>query len=202
MIHRTPFASPAGVRGGLLSVFLLLSGTQALADHITGQVIEIVDGDTISLLTSDDWQIHIRLASIDAPEPDQPYNDGARKTLSALTLGKHATLRVYARDQSGRSIAQVFVDGRDINHEMVRRGAAWVSPHAPTDELLSLEAEAKRNRRGLWAQPRKDIVAPWLWSRSRQQSLHTVVSSCNDDSPALDCPMRRLNWKPRDERQH
>ncbi|GAB3470590.1 thermonuclease family protein [Azotobacter salinestris] len=204
MIYRTPFANQATVKGSLLSMLLLLGSTQAPAEEITGQVVEVLDGDTLSVVTSDDWQIHVRLANIDAPNPDQPYSDKARQTLSKLALGKRAILQVQARDLAGRSVAQMFVEGKDINREMIRRGAAWVAHDeaTPLAELLPVEAEAKRERCGLWGQPRKDIVAPWIWSNSKQQTLHTVVSSCAGRSGTPDCPMRRLNWVPQDEQRH
>ncbi|GAB3372854.1 thermonuclease family protein [Azotobacter armeniacus] len=204
MFYRTPFANQAAVRGSLLSMLLLLGSPQAQAEEITGQVIEVLDGDTLSLLTSDDWQIHVRLAGIDAPDLTQPYNDKARQTLSNLALGKRATLQVQARDLAGRSVAQMFIEGLDVNREMVRRGAAWVAQDhaAPAADLLPVEAEAKRERRGLWAQPKKDIVPPWVWSKSKRQPLQTVVSSCAGHSGAPNCPMRRLNWLVPDEQQH
>ncbi|AJE21561.1 thermonuclease family protein [Azotobacter chroococcum] len=203
MIHRTPFAHQTALKGSLLSVLLLLGSNTAMAEEITGQVVEVLNGDTLSLLTSDDWQIHVRLANIDAPNPSQPYSDKARQTLSALALGKRATLKVQARDMAGRSVAQVFIEGKDINREMVRRGAAWVAHDhaAPPVHLLPDEAAAKRERRGLWSQPKQDIVAPWVWSNTKQQGQQTMVSSCAGHSGTPACPVRRLNWVPQDERQ-
>lgn len=204
MIYRTSFAKPTTVRGSLLSVLLLLGNGQVRAEEIAGQVIDILDGDTLSLLTSDNWQIHVRLADIDAPEPSQPYSDKARKMLSALALGKRATLKVQARDLAGRSVAKLLIDGLDINREMVRHGAAWVDhdQDPPPAHLLPVEAEAKRERRGLWAQPKKDIVPPWVWSKSKRQPLQTVVSSCAGHTKAPSCLIRRLNWGPLDEAQY
>lgn len=203
MTHRTPSTHQTAVKGSLLSMLLLLGSGQALAEEIAGQVIEVIDGDTLSLLTSDDWQIRVRLAGIDAPNADQPYSDKARQTLSALALGKRATLQVQARDLSGRSIAQMFIEGQDINRELVRRGAVWVAhDHAsPPAHLLPDETEAKRARRGLWGQPQKDIVAPWVWSNSKREPLQTVVSSCAGRSGTPNCPVRRLNWAPQEEQQ-
>lgn len=52
----------------------------------------------------------------------------------------------------------------DVNTEMVRRGAAWVFRRYSDDPaLLRLEAEARADRRGLWALPEAGRVPPWEW---------------------------------------
>ncbi|MDR3260216.1 MAG: hypothetical protein LBT78_00095 [Tannerella sp.] len=55
----------------VVSVLLLFSGfTQ---ERLTGRVVKVQDGDTITILTSEKEQIKIRLYGIDAPEKSQDY---------------------------------------------------------------------------------------------------------------------------------
>ncbi len=57
-------------------------------------------------------------------------------------------------DRYGRIVGRVFIDGIDVNRELVAQGYAWVYRKYSNDaELLSLEAEAKQKRLGLWADP-------------------------------------------------
>lgn len=62
------------------------------AETITGKVVGISDGDTLTLLTADKRQVEVRLAEIDTPERTQPYGTRAQQQLSALAFGKQAEL--------------------------------------------------------------------------------------------------------------
>lgn len=56
-----------------LGLALLLSAGVVLADTLTGKVVGVSDGDTITVLDSDKRQHKIRVAGIDAPEKNQPF---------------------------------------------------------------------------------------------------------------------------------
>jgi endonuclease YncB( thermonuclease family) len=49
--------------------------------------------------------------------------------MSELVFGRNVELRVYGLDKYGRTLATVFVDGKDVCLEEVRRGYAWVYRH-------------------------------------------------------------------------
>jgi len=68
-------------------------------------------------------------------------------------------------DRLGRTLARVTCAGVDANAEQVRRGWAWVFiRYAPKDSpLYRLEAEARADKRGLWADD--EPVPPWGWRR-------------------------------------
>jgi endonuclease YncB( thermonuclease family) len=52
-------------------VFLLLAAPTAFADSLTGKVVKVADGDTITVLDNTNTQHRIRLQGIDAPETGQ-----------------------------------------------------------------------------------------------------------------------------------
>ena len=142
----------------------------ATVAELAGRVVGVADGDTLTLLTQDKRQIRVRLAEIDTPERAQPYGSRARQELSGLAYGKVAQVTVEDTDRYGRTVGRVHAEGRDVNAEMVRRGAAWVYrrySHDPT--LLSLEAEARAAGRGLWALPEAQRVPPWEWRAAKRE---------------------------------
>jgi len=130
---------------------------------LNGRVVGITDGDTLTLLV-DRRQVRVRLAQIDAPESDQPYGKKAEAALSALAFGRQAHVEVVDIDRYGRTVGEVFVDGTDVNREMVRAGHAWAyTKYSHTTEIIELEDSARAAKQGLWALPENQREPPWLW---------------------------------------
>lgn len=149
-----------------LCLALLLATAPAFAAELTGRVVGITDGDTLTLLSDNRRQIHIRLAGIDTPEARQPYGSRSRQALAALVFRRRVTVMVTDTDHYGRKVGRVIADGNDVNATMVRLGAAWVYRAYNDDPaLLRLEAEARAARRGLWALPEGQRQPPWEWRR-------------------------------------
>ncbi|WP_198374025.1 thermonuclease family protein [Neoroseomonas rubea] len=143
----------------------------ALAAQLRGRVVGISDGDTLTLLTPAREEVRIRLSDIDTPERGQPYGDRARHELSNLAFDRQVRIEVRDIDRYGRTVGRVYVGSTDISAELIKRGAAWVFRRYSNDPvLLRLEAEARAARRGLWALPEAQRVAPWDWrAASRRQ---------------------------------
>jgi endonuclease YncB( thermonuclease family) len=151
-----------------LFVLLLLIAVPAWAETLTGRVVAIADGDTLTLLTPGRRQVKIRLHGIDTPESRQPWGTRARQALSDLAFQKPARVEVQDTDRYGRTVGRVYVGAVDINAELVRRGMAWVYTRYNRDAALpALEADARAARRGLWADPRP--VPPWDWRRQNRR---------------------------------
>ena len=73
----------------LLLVVLLALCAQTQAENLSGLVLGVADGDTISLRDTSQTQHRIRLSGIDAPEKAQPYYGlQSRQSLSDLVLGR------------------------------------------------------------------------------------------------------------------
>jgi endonuclease YncB( thermonuclease family) len=58
----------------------------ASAETLTGRVVGVTDGDTITLLGENRRQHRIRLAGIDAPEKGQPFGQKSKQALSDLVF--------------------------------------------------------------------------------------------------------------------
>ena len=94
--------------------------------ELTGQVIRIVDGDTLWLKTASDAEpAVIRIEGIDAPESCQPGGADATQALTRLVLNRNVTVRIVARDDFARIVGKVFDGTVDVGDRMVRDGHAW-----------------------------------------------------------------------------
>lgn len=161
----------------------LLCGAGVLAQApLVGKVVSVADGDTLTVLVQGNRQVKVRLAQVDAPERGQPHGTRSRQALAELAFQATVTVQVKEIDRYGRTVGTVFVDGRDVNAELVRRGAAWVYARYATDPALyELQSQAQRDGRGLWSLPEAQRVPPWQWRRERRGA-----SSAIDTPPAED----------------
>ena len=152
-------------------LFLVISSASQASD-LTGKVVGITDGDTFTLLTADKKQVKIRLAEIDAPESGQPYGNKSKQALSGLIFGKDVRVVVQTTDRYGRTVGRPYVGSLDISAEMIRMGAAWVYRDYLRDKgLLTLESDAKTNKRGVWGLSEAQNVPPWEWRRGLNNSV-------------------------------
>lgn len=155
----------------------LLLSQVAVANTLTGRVVWVADGDSLTVTTGHVMQRNleqhrIRLSEIDAPEKGQAYGRDALKALRAMTLGRTVEIFIEGKDQYGRLVGRVTANRHgefiDVNAELVRLGLAWTSPpHVQDTLLIRLEEEAQKAKRGLWAQPESERIAPWDWRKSR-----------------------------------
>lgn len=136
--------------------------------EITGRVVSVADGDTLTLLADGRTQHKIRLAEIDAPEKRQAFGERSRQSLAELCAGVEAQAMVQTVDRYGRSVARVRCNAVDANAEQVRRGMAWVYDRYVVDRALyRVQTEARDGRRGLWADA--DPVPPWDFRRRQRE---------------------------------
>jgi endonuclease YncB( thermonuclease family) len=136
------------------------------ADVISGRVVGVADGDTITLLDSTNTQHKIRLAGIDAPEKKQAFGTASKKSLSDLVYGKQVEVDWSKKDRYGRTVGKVIVDGIDANLEQIKRGMAWFYAKYQNEqsardrqEYAGAQNYAEKNRLGLWAD--RSPISPW-----------------------------------------
>ena len=155
----------------LLLAACLLVAQLSFAAELTGLVVGVSDGDTITVLV-DKTPYKIRLAGIDAPESRQAFGQASKQHLSALVYKKPVTVLWDKKDRYGRTLAKVMVDGTDACLEQVKAGVAWhykryeaEQPAQDRGDYAAAEDRAKGERIGLWsdAQP----TAPWGWRREK-----------------------------------
>ena len=128
-----------------------------------GNVIRVTDGDTITVRTGE-VNFRVRLHGIDAPERGQPFGTKARDALSEMVAGKVITVKVMDVDRYGRLIGLLSLGDTAVNLEMLLKGFAWhYKDYDSSKSFAEAEASARREQRGLWAEP--NPVAPWDWRK-------------------------------------
>lgn len=145
----------------------------AAMEVVSGKVVGVSDGDTVTVLDANMHQRKIRLAGIDAPEKKMPWGQRAKNHLSDLVYGRTVAVETSKKDRYGRWVGKVLLDGRDVNLVMVQVGMAWhykqYSHEQSIDErraYASAEDEARASGRGLWAQ--QEPVPPWDWRAAQR----------------------------------
>ena len=178
----------------IFSVLICTSCTPspAFAYTLQGTVVYVYDGDTILLKEADhdhgvtsalEGRHRVRLASIDAPEKDQPYGIESTLLLRKLLQNNTVLANIIDIDKYGRKIAYVHINDHlhcplgnsDISSLMLANGAAWHykafdKTSAQYDMHYALEQQARANKRGLWAQ--ENPIAPWVWRKQSSQYTH------------------------------
>ena len=145
----------------------------------TGEVVEVVDGDTIDILHNGKAE-RIRLNGIDAPERDQAYGQRAKQLAEELTHDQQVKVETKELDRYGRTVGDVFLpDGRHLNKELVRAGLAWWYCKYSSDQTLKdLEQDARDNKRGLWTG--RVPIPPWIYRKIQRNQVPSVAD--------FDCP--------------
>lgn len=147
----------------IVCVFLI---NTAYAEVLSGRVVGVADGDTITVLDSTNTQHKIRLGGIDAPEKKQAFGNVSKKSLSDMVFNQQVDVEWHKEDHYGRKVGKVLVNDEDINLEQIKRGLAWfykkykselVQEDRITYEQAQQEAEA--NQVGLWVDA--NPIPPW-----------------------------------------
>ena len=127
----------------------------------SGKVVSIHDGDTITILQNKQ-QIKVRLFGIDAPEKKQPYGQKSKQFLSNLIAGRSVEIQEKGKDRYKRVLGIVYLDGQDINEQMVLNGYAWA--YVKYSKIYAgQELKARSQNLGLWQD--KKPITPWEWRK-------------------------------------
>ncbi|MEK6280197.1 MAG: thermonuclease family protein [Acidobacteriota bacterium] len=170
---------------------------------ISGTVIKIVDGDTIRILDSQNFQHRIRLKGIDAPDRTQAFYQVSRENLANLLFQKQVRADYEKVDQFGRLIGKVWLEGEDACLEQIKAGLAWhfkkyekEQSQADQDLYARSEVEAHTQNRGLWKD--SNPTPPWDYRRYKTGSIDETEA---DDGPTslhhgLTSPLASLKDDP------
>jgi len=163
-----------------LSLALILAFCPVGAEVLTGHVVGVTDGDTITVLDAAKVQHKIRVAGIDAPEKKQAFGQVSKENLSRLVFDKEVDIEWTKLDRYQRIVGKVLVASPncssacsrtfDAGLSQVSAGLAWwyrkYAKEQPADDLPKYEAAelgAQSRHQGLWGD--KSPIAPWDWRK-------------------------------------
>ena len=158
----------------LVLIILLFFPLFSLAEELIGKVIKVSDGDTITVLDSNNQKHKIRLKGIDAPESQQAFGDISTQSLSELVYDKEVLVTWDKKDKYYRILGKVIADDRDVNYEQLKKGLAWYYKQYEKDlndedkkKYSEAEEWARNYTEGLWAD--SNSIPPWEFRRKGKQ---------------------------------
>lgn len=151
----------------------LLNLSPAQAATLSGHVVRVPDGDTITVVDNSNRKHRVRFLGIDAPEKNQAEGMACGRNLYDKIYGETVQVHYGKKDQYGRILGTVFFGDRNINLEQVSEGCAWYYRHYARDVPRTLrraysdaESEAQSNRLGLWSRP--NPIPPWEFRKQQR----------------------------------
>jgi endonuclease YncB( thermonuclease family) len=145
--------------------FILFFCITLFSAEMTGKVVSVADGDTITIIENlDNGRFKIRLYGIDAPEKKQDFGQKAKQHLSSLIFNKVVKVKFTEIDRYGRIVGKIFLNDIEINIEMLKAGMAWhYSRYDQTSTYITAEKQARKSGIGLWSM--KNPIPPWNFRR-------------------------------------
>ncbi|QUY45636.1 thermonuclease family protein [Acaryochloris marina] len=140
---------------------------------ISYTVVSTGDGDTLKVQSQDGTSSKVRVGCIDAPESSQEYGPEAGQRLKVLLpSGATIELREIDIDQYGRTVAEIYSEGKSVGLQLVREGYSVVYHRYldgcsdTADQYVAAEEEARSQRLNFWSQ--SDPVMPWDYRRGKR----------------------------------
>lgn len=128
----------------------------------SGVVTYVVDGDTVRVRPPGGGKpVSIRIDGIDAPEICQAGGPTSRDALKRRVLGQRVAVHGRVRDDYGRLLARIMLDGEDQGRWMVAQGQAWSYRYrGSAGPYAAEEGRAQAARRGLFSMQPSAPVNP------------------------------------------
>lgn len=155
----------------ILTLIFLLSMPLIAYGNSDMKLIEVHDGDTVTLSYKNGKKVKVRLFGIDAPELAQLYGDESKRHLYNLLKRKNISLKSNGKDTYNRLIATLYVNDKNINLQMIKDGYAWhYERYYKSDEYSEAQKNAKSNKLGLWKQD--NPTEPWVFRNGKRDNEH------------------------------
>ena len=161
----------------LLITLIVLSPVLTFAGQY--KVVRVVDGDTIVIRYGGKYE-KVRLLCVNTPEsvhPDEKQNIPMGKVALRYTqkklIGKYVDLEFEIKRLRGnydRLLAYVFVDGQNLNLDLVRQGLSpYYTKYGKSEkydaEFRDAEKQARKDKLNIWGDP--ELTKKYLRLKSK-----------------------------------
>ncbi|KYD00100.1 hypothetical protein B4102_1112 [Heyndrickxia sporothermodurans] len=162
---------------------------------ISAKVTRVVDGDTVKV-TLKGKEETVRMILIDTPETKHPrigvqtFGPEASDFTKKMLTNKNIQLEmdVQERDQYGRLLAYIWLDGTMFNRILIEKGLARVAIFPPNtkyvDEFNSIQDKARQKEIGIWS------IENYATDRGYNSNGQAPASSKSPKPPASGCKIK------------
>ena len=82
-----------------IAILLGAAAPHSHAATLSGQVVKVADGDTVTVLAQNGTRYRVRFLGIDAPEKNQTFGQDSRQNLDRLVYRKQVTVDYNGNDR-------------------------------------------------------------------------------------------------------
>ena len=144
----------------------LLFCSAVFGEEFSGLVIDVHDGDTLTVQETDGDTHKVRLHHIDAPELSQELGKESQLSLSKLVKGELVEVEVTTKDKYSREVGEVYYRGESVNLRQVLRGHAWhYKAYSKEVRFAKAEIFSREQKRGLWNT--ENPIPPWDFRKKK-----------------------------------
>ena len=131
-----------------------------LTEAFSAKVTKVSAGDQLVVMHNGET-LNVEIYGVATPTKRQKFHGDAKKLSAREAKGKTVTIIPKGSASDGDLRAQVILpDGQNLGHILLKDGLAWWHQASTSDKVLQLlEAQAKLDQSGLWAQD--NPVPPW-----------------------------------------
>ncbi|MCJ8009834.1 thermonuclease family protein [Lederbergia wuyishanensis] len=173
-------------------IFTIAGCSQSTNNRVQVSLTKPIDGDTIAVMYNGSEQ-KVRFLLVDSPETahprlgEQPFGQEAKDFTSRLVeKGKKIELEFDIgpnQDKYGRLLAYVYVDGKMIQEELLKKGLARVAYIYPpntryVDQFDAIQKKAQKDGVGIWE----------IENYAQEDGFHPeTMDSISKESESKDC---------------
>jgi endonuclease YncB( thermonuclease family) len=138
------------------ALLVMLAPSLTLAYTMSGRVIRVDNGNTVTIVDANNVQHTVRLQDIQAPGINRPEGVKAWNRLQELVAGRHVTIEYPPQTGYWSPTGRVYLGDEDVNLKQIQEGMARYRPSGTP-------ADKKREERYRQAQQRAMVKRKGVW---------------------------------------